>query len=130
MNKNFIFTLIVTGILTFLDQYFVVTGLNTWMSGTAIFLLSYPWKISKHVYSLFGGYSETNIYSLVGIFQKAGNDAIQVFGFSLFQKAGNDAIQRFGFRFYVQGNLVSKTFLCIHVYNTNKKVAKETIATT
>lgn len=78
-----------------------------------IFLISYPWKFGKNIWSLFGGKNnEGSVSSLFGIyqdakndayqivsiniFQKAGNDAVQFFGISLFQKAGNDAVQTFG----------------------------------
>ena len=72
-----------------------------------IFFLSYPWKIKKNVYSLFGGVNvEGSVYSLCAIFQIARDDTFSIFGFSLFQKAGEDSGTFIGFCFLQE----AKTF--------------------
>jgi len=68
-----------------------------------IFLISYPWKIGKDIYSLFGGFNDENegsVYSLFGLIQKGEKDVYSIAGLSLYQNAGGDALQVFGLTLY------------------------------
>ena len=60
-------------------------------------LLSIPIKINQNSYSIFGGFSEENLHSLLPIFQLSKKNATAFFGFLLLaQKAEEDAIIYFG----------------------------------
>jgi hypothetical protein len=98
LNKNFLFALVGT-IVTLLVMCYVNVEIN-WSRAVICFFAWMPYRIGKHHYSLFGGFSENNCYSLFGLFQKAGVDAFQVIGFSLFQIAGNNATQGIGISLY------------------------------
>lgn len=85
LNKNFLFALVGTS-ATLLVMCYVNVEIN-WSRAVICFFAWMPYRIGKHHYSLFGGFSENNCYSLFGLFQKAGVDAFQGIGFSLYQKA-------------------------------------------
>lgn len=63
------------------------------------FILSYPWRIGKNLYSLFGGMNSEggSVWSLFSIYQIADDNAISLFSLSLCQKADNDAVIGLGF---------------------------------
>lgn len=98
LNKNFLFALVGT-IATLLVMCYVNVEIN-WSRAVICFFAWMPYRIGKHHYSLFGGFSENNCYSLFGLFQKAGVDALQDIGFSLFQIAGDTAWQSVGISLY------------------------------
>ena len=86
-NSNFFFALVMTVILT---KGLAVSGNGLGVGWVALlFLACYPWTINGNVYSLFGGYSEKSIYSLIGVVQIAEQDATQIFGVSLIQLSEN-----------------------------------------
>ena len=68
-----------------------------------IFLLSYPYEMkSGNVYSLWGGFSKSNIVSLCAVFQFAEGNAFSLLSICIFQKAERTAVSVFGFVF-IQG---------------------------
>lgn len=85
INRNFVFGLVMTVVVMAVwvlisgRKFHGVTGV---VSVLLIFLASYPWTAGKsgNVYSLWGGFSDKDIYSLVGIFQRAEGDAVTIFG--------------------------------------------------
>ncbi len=55
-------------------------------------LVAYPWKIGKHVYSLFGGVNESgDVYSLLEIHAK-GENVFSIFCISIFSEATKSAV--------------------------------------
>lgn len=87
--QNFLFAVVVTTIIaTVLHVYGYTIG---WLSFAGIFLISYPWKMpSGNIYSLWGGCSDADIYSLFGVYQNAKRSARSICGF--YQVAGNKAV--------------------------------------
>ncbi len=63
------------------------------------FLLSYPWKIGRDVYSLWGGCNEDgNVYSLIKIYANA-ESSNSLFALSFFT-SGTDSLSWFGINFF------------------------------
>lgn len=66
-----------------------------------IFFLSYPYKIGKNIYSLWGGFNdEGRVYSLCGLVQVAEVEAVSILGISFYQKAEDMVVQFLGISFY------------------------------
>ena len=61
------------------------------------FLISYPYKVkSGTVYSLWGGFSDGDIRSLLSVFQVAKENAFSLISLSLYQRAGKTASSGLG----------------------------------
>lgn len=90
INWNFLYGILM-GFIVLLTLETLKIQLPVWgIIGTLI--LSQPLVMkSGNVYSLWGGFSENSIYSLVPIIQLAKYDTIGILGVSLFQKAGNNS---------------------------------------
>lgn len=69
INRNFVFALAMTVIITFIAGL-VWHPLNLLQIGI-LFLLSYPWQVGDNVYSLWGGFAEYDIYSIICVFQES-----------------------------------------------------------
>ncbi|MDE1970763.1 MAG: hypothetical protein KGI50_04300 [Patescibacteria group bacterium] len=99
-NYNFILGVVMAAVLTAMSPFLVGYHPSFGMF-LIFFLVSYPYKVGKNIYGIFGGFAtEGNSYALLGIIQAAKYDAIQVCGVSLYQKAGEDASQVFGLSLY------------------------------
>ena len=120
MNKNFLLGIITTIVVYFLSEKFApefMSGFPDIVKFMVFFLLSYPWKIGKNIYSIWGGfnpegsvyslfpivqYAEKNSFGMMGIafYQRAEADATQGLGLALYQGAGNNAVQGLGLALY------------------------------
>ena len=113
INKNAVFASVMATVV-YVTLGFFGHRPSPWQL-IALLPVCYPWKIGSNTYSLFGGFSEGNIYSLFGViqdagkdancfigllYQRAGGNATQIAGISLYQKAGKDATQFFGISSY------------------------------
>ena len=86
---NFLFALAMTAIIAYLVGIF---SLDNWPYLIGLFLILYPWRIGKDIYSLFGGANSSgSVGSLVSIFQIASENAVCIINLSLYQNAGQYA---------------------------------------
>jgi len=84
-----------------------------------IFLISYPWKIGKDVYSIFGGFNEEDggsVYSLFALIQKAEKNTYTLFGLTFYQNAGEDAVQFIGLALYQNAGEDAVQFIGLALY--------------
>ncbi len=121
-KKNFAFAL-VGAVMTILISHFVFSKTFQIHEMLITFFLWLPYKINGNHYSLFGGFSETSIYSLFGIFLHAGNNTVQFYGINLYQHAGNVAIQGLGISLYQHAGDVAIQGLGISLYQHADNVA-------
>jgi len=109
LNKNFAFGLFLAIWTAAIYSRFVPSA-NHFVVLGASFLICYPWKIGKHVWSVFGGFNEGgDVYSLFGIFQstRKHRDVVSLIGISFYQRAyGGSATQYCGISFYQEGDSV------------------------
>lgn len=92
--KNFIFNVVITGILflAFKDT------LNLEIEHlVGMLVLFQPYRIKNNIYSIFGGLnnSDGDIYSLIALFQKADGACISIFGVCIYQE-GEECFQLLG----------------------------------
>ncbi|MGB0925097.1 MAG: hypothetical protein ACPGTS_00110 [Minisyncoccia bacterium] len=65
-----------------------------------IFFACYPYKIGKHVYSIFGGYNlKGSIYSIFSVYQNAEKNAFSLLG-GFYQRANKIAVIMIGLSFF------------------------------
>lgn len=116
--KNIILALIMTAIVYTILIHFdqKPSWLPTWVFVTGIFLISYPWRIGKDVFSLWGGWAEGNVFSLFGFVQNAGVDAFSVVGIYLYQIAGHDADHVFGISLYQRAGNSARQGITLSFY--------------
>ncbi len=97
INENFAFAVVAMEIITIL-AWMIGVREGIWMVAILSFILSYPYKIEKDVYSLWGGFSrEGSIYSFLAIWQEAEIHARSFFGLCLYQTGKVEAVQVCGF---------------------------------
>ena len=74
-------------------------------------LLCIPWKFGKNLYSIFGGLNSSgNVYSITPFYQRAGNDAGLMIGFSFWQYAKENTFYGFGFSLIQHGKNIGQSF--------------------
>jgi hypothetical protein len=111
---NFFFTSAITLVIC-IGLYFMEGSLSKWTI-VSIFLISYPWKFGKNIYSFLGGQnSEGDVVSLFGIAQygekvfsigpsiiqeAVEKEAFTFLGFAVYQKSEEDTAVFLGFSFY------------------------------
>ena len=134
VNKNLVFALIMTFILTWLGSLLFRREPAIW-TYLIVFLISYPWRTSEgNVFSLWGGFSDEDIVSLFAIFQSAKVNALNIFGVCLYQRGtqivqiiGLNIIQwgdttvdhLFGFVFLQKGWFIEKHLWSVPVFTHN-----------
>ncbi len=109
INKNLIFGSVMTCIILYFLNPYISYFPWTWilLIRIGIFILCYPWTGDDgNIYSLFGGFSENDIYSLFGIIQVTKGSACSIFGIALFQK-GEKTYQVGGIVVYQQAKVES-----------------------
>ena len=99
INKNFCFGVIMAFFIgIFLENY--VCEIGPWRF-LMIFLISYPYKVkSGRVYSLWGGFSDGDIRSLLSVFQIAEENAFSLISFNFYQRARKNAVSGIGINFF------------------------------
>jgi len=119
---NFALGLVMTIIISFLME--LTWGQNTWEI-VGIFILSYPWRNGKDIYSIFGGINRSgNIYSLCPLFQNAEGNAYGLLGISLFQNAKNNAEILLGLSLFQKAGHNASTYVGISLFQIAKNNAE------
>lgn len=114
--QNFLFDIVITAIIATVLHVHGYT--ISWLSVAGIFLISYPWKMPRgDVYSLWGGCSDEDIYSLFGVYQNAKVSARSICGF--YQVAGNTAVSITGVLFSQRADTVVQG-VTVSVYQNAK----------
>ena len=98
-----------------------------------IFLISYPWKIGKDVYSIFGGFNEEDggsVYSLFALIQKAEKNTYTLFGLTFYQNAGEDAVQFIGLALYQKAGVNARQDVGLALYQNAGVNARQDVGLT
>ncbi|MFT5281078.1 MAG: hypothetical protein ACI9AR_000534 [Flavobacteriaceae bacterium] len=84
-NKNLIFALFCASVLTFVNTNLQIVEFPTLWVFLGTFILSIPYKIGKHVYSIFGGYNDQgNIHAFLSFLGKTEENMYCLFAFNFF----------------------------------------------
>ncbi len=101
LNPNFVFGAVLALVFTCFLAGMKDSTLPFVPTLIVSFLVCYPWKIGKNVWSVFGGFNDDgSVYSLFGVVQMASGSAISGGGISLFQYAGDNSFQAIGLCLY------------------------------
>jgi len=123
-SLNVLFSVVMTIVIFSALKY---SGIDlVWYWCFPIFLISYPWKIKKNVYSLFGGINMSrggNVYSLIGIFQIAARNAVCLFGLLVFQEGGRLAYCFLGLSLLQKSREVVVSVLSLSLFQRAKRIA-------
>lgn len=101
---------------TFLSLFIFLTTKVSIYYFPIIFLSSFPWKLGKNIYSLFGGFNdEGSVYSFLGIIQIAKKNAKSIFSLSVLQKANKRCKIFAGISFLQTAGISSEHYLGISI---------------
>lgn len=123
--KNLLFTAVMAILLIDLWM-FLGYQIVAWQA-PLFALVAYPYEHKGTVYSVFGGFSDGDIESLMGLIQDAKGDATSVLGISIFQRAGFDALHLFGFSLLQIGGIDAHQSLGFNVIQLADNEAGQTL---
>lgn len=123
INKNFCFGVVMA---TIIATSFAACGQALGFWGCVIaFLISYPYRFeSGIVYSIWGGFSDGDIRSLLSVFQIAKENASSLISFNLYQEAGKTAKSGLGINFIQRAKEDSLLVFGISIFQYANESAK------
>ncbi len=119
--------IILIGIIIYREHFLIFWNQYKCMIAkiTLLFILIYPFKIGRDIYSVFWGINKNgSVYSLFGIFQIADRDARSLFGIMIYQQADWNACQILGISIYQRGGRNVWQLLGVSIY---KKADEHTL---
>lgn len=110
-NKtNLIFGVTIALLLTIINWASGVVDVNPFIFLICAVPLCHPWKIGRHVWSLFGGVNEHGgIYSLFAFYQRSEDDAFTFSGITFYQEANSYVCQFAGIVFFQKAKMFDAT---------------------